>query len=272
MPSCPCAEEWKFDGATYNFCAKPAGSNFAWCATNTDDNGNYVTGQYVKCTTDVTESCEAAEDAAYDPVAEADTSGCPCVSGGQWTFDGERQSYCQQPKGIGRRPWCPRSDTDITSANMGTVSFAYCNGQTLKKCQLLEGTRLPTQCPCVEGGQWRYKGKDRSYCENTNFCATEVSANGGYIGKHAKCKKKSVRAACHKLHLLTTEAGKQDLFGAYTQTSTGCPCWFDLSRSDCACCQNDGVQCGAPMQQYCTSRTAGRQKGKVSNAFEGMCL
>ena len=268
MPSCPCAEEWKFDGETYNYCARPGGSNFAWCATETDDDGNYKQGKFTRCTSDVVESCEAAQDKAFDPVAEADTSGCPCVAGGQWTFDGERQSYCQQPKGIGRKPWCPRSQTEITSNNMGSASIAYCGRKVLKKCQLLEGTRLPTQCPCVEGGQWIYKGKQKSYCETTKFCATEVDEDGKYIGKNAKCKTKAVRNACHKLHLLTSNAGQEDLFGPFTQTSTGCPCWFDLSRSDCACCESNGVQCGAPMQQWCTSKSVGRVKGEYYLNFK----
>ena len=38
----------------------------------------------------------------------------------------------------------------------------------------------------------------------------------------------------------------------YTKTSTGCPCWFDLSRAEeCACCHNKGIQCGYPQHQYC---------------------
>lgn len=62
--------------------------------------------------------------------------------------------------------------------------------------------------------------------------------------------------ACHALHLLTTDAGKAEKFGPYTDASAGatCPCWFDLNRSDCACCTDEGVQCGAPMHQWCTSR------------------
>ena len=45
------------------------------------------------------------------------------------------------------------------------VSIAYCSGRARKACQLLEGTRLPAQCPCVDGGQWIYRGKQKSYCE-----------------------------------------------------------------------------------------------------------
>ena len=38
-------------------------------------------------------------------------------------------------------------------------------------------------------------------------------------------------------------------------------CKFDLSRSDCSCCETNGVQCGEPMQQYCTKKEEGRQAG-----------
>merc|ERR1711915_957470 len=109
-------------------------------------------------------------------------------------------------------------------------------------CQKLEGTRLPTQCPCVDGGQFIYKGKQYSYCEKTNWCATEVDEQGKFIGKFAKCKKKNVKNACHALHELTTTEGKDALFSTYTKSPTGCPCWFDMTRSDCACCEDAGVQ------------------------------
>ena len=204
------------------------------------------------------ESCQAAKEAAE---AVPDNTACPCLSGGQWTFDGEKQSYCEQPNGLGKKPWCPTSESEVTSADMGTLSFAYCNNKKLKACQELEGTKLPTQCPCVEGGQFNYQGQSYSYCEETNWCATEVDESGNFIGKFAQCKKKKVKEACHQLHLLTTPEGQADLYGEFTQTSTGCPCWFDLTRDDCACCKNDGVQCGAPMQGWCAGREEGRQAG-----------
>ena len=72
------------------------------------------------------------------------------------------------------------------------------------------------------------------------------------VGGFAKCKAKNTRNACHALHELTTSSGPEDRYGKYTQTNTGCPCWFDMTRSDCACCvqsgADEGVQCGAPMQ------------------------
>ena len=68
-----------------------------------------------------------------------------------------------------------------------------------------------------------------------------------------------MKAACHALHLLTTADGPENQFGEFTKTNTGCPCWFDMTRDDCACCESDGVQCGDPLHQWCTSREEGRQ-------------
>merc|ERR1739838_689035 len=248
-PACPCVEggEWKYGGQSQLYCADPSGSGLLWCATQTDSAGNYMAGKYAKCTADILDSCEALEDAEPESI-------CPCVSGGQWTFDGKPQSYCQKPNGIGRARWCPKEAGPVTTASLGNTKLAYCTGKVLKACQQLEGTRLPTQCPCVEGGQFIYKNTPYSYCENTNWCATEVDANGKFNGKFAKCKKAKIKSACHDLHELTTQPGKDALFGPYTKAATGCPCWYDMTRSDCACCEADGVQCGAPMQQHCTKK------------------
>jgi len=255
-PPCPCVKggEWKYGGQSQMYCADPSNSGFSWCATKTDSAGNYMAGHYAKCTADVLETCEALEEDMPDSI-------CPCVAGGQWTFDGKPQSYCQKPKGIGRAKWCPKATTAVTTDTLGQTKKAYCEGKVLKACQKLEGTRLPTQCPCVDGGQFIYKGKQYSYCEKTNWCATEVDEQGKFIGKFAKCKKKNVKNACHALHELTTTEGKDALFSTYTKSPTGCPCWFDMTRSDCACCEDAGVQCGAPMQNYCTKKEPGRQKG-----------
>ena len=88
-----------------------------------------------------------------------------------------------------------------------------------------------------------------------------MDETGSFVGKFAKCKGKKVKEACHQLHLLTTAGGPADLYGNFTQTNTGCPCWFDLTRDDCACCEAGSVACGAPMHQWCTSVEQGRRTG-----------
>ena len=64
--------------------------------------GNYVTGQYARCTSDIAETCEAEQEVAEAELAAAAAdeagSACPCVTGGQWSYEGERQSYCQKPQ------------------------------------------------------------------------------------------------------------------------------------------------------------------------------
>jgi len=43
----------------------------------------------------------------------------------------------------------------------------------------------------------------------------------------------------------------EKLFKPFTKAKKGCPCWFDLTRDDCACCKNGGKQCGAPQNEWC---------------------
>lgn len=255
LPECPCVEggNWKYKGEPQNYCADPANSGFQWCATKVNNAGNYL--DYAICSRAVKESCDLLADA--QPPAE-----CPCLPGGQWTFDGERQSYCKRPKRRGRTNWCPTEVTDVTMENFASIKFKYCEGKrVLEACEALEGTQVPTVCPCVDGGQWSHKGNQYSYCEEKNWCAGEVTAEGAYIpGTKQTCNGKR-KVACKALHKLKTDEGKNELYGQYTEAGTGCPCWFDLTRSDCACCKAGSVQCGAPLQNYCTSKSLGRQSG-----------
>jgi len=253
-PSCPCVEggEWKYRGKPQSYCSDPTNAGFTWCATAVDSSGNFK-NDYAICEGTVKDQCDALKEAA--PLPE-----CPCLAGGQWTFDGEPQSYCQKP--IGRAKWCPTSNPTVTKAGMGAVDVKYCEGRVLDACKVLEGTKSVSSCPCVAGGQWSHRGNSYSYCEEKNWCPTELNDAGEFMGKFSRCKGVK-KVACHALHLLTTDAGKAEKFGPYTDASAGatCPCWFDLNRSDCACCTDEGVQCGAPMHQWCTSRAEGRQKG-----------
>jgi len=39
----------------------------------------------------------------------------------------------------------------------------------------------------------------------------------------------------------------------YTKKTSGCPCWWDLTKTDnnCACCKSRGIQCGYPLHRFC---------------------
>merc|ERR1712203_461150 len=43
------------------------------------------------------------------------------------------------------------------------------------------------------------------------------------------------------------------------QSDLSCPCWWDLTRNNCACCRNGGKQCGFPMHKYCQSPKSARK-------------
>lgn len=41
-------------------------------------------------------------------------------------------------------------------------------------------------------------------------------------------------------------------FNRYTKSQTGCPCWFNLTMtSECACCEDNAIQCGYPKHNEC---------------------
>merc|ERR1712002_60771 len=39
------------------------------------------------------------------------------------------------------------------------------------------------------------------------------------------------------------------------------PCWWDLTRTDCAQCINGGVQCGFPMHKWCQDKKEAKKSG-----------
>merc|ERR1719367_2439079 len=48
-----------------------------------------------------------------------------------------------------------------------------------------------------------------------------------------------------------------------------CPCWWDLTRNNCACCKEgvDAMQCGWPMHQYCYKKSNKGCPGVCNNAY-----
>ena len=65
-------------------------------------------------------------------------------------------------------------------------------------------------------------------------------------------------------------------FEDYTDTRTGCACWFDpleelteyVDPASCACCKNNGTQCGYPMHTWCqASASYGTEQTGCEGAF-----
>jgi len=48
-------------------------------------------------------------------------------------------------------------------------------------------------------------------------------------------------------------------FKPFTAKNTGCPCFFDITRTDCACCKtgSGGKACGFPQHQWCYKSKVG---------------
>ena len=64
----------------------------------------------------------------------------------------------------------------------------------------------------------------------------------------------------------------RESYEAVTESATGCHCWFDpleqlVDAKSCACCTDDGVQCGYPQQKWCQPKIADGeiQQGCIGN-------
>jgi len=62
------------------------------------------------------------------------------------------------------------------------------------------------------------------------------------------------------LVLIDAKKGKiPKKFKKFTKSKTGCPCWWDLTKTDeCACCKGKPekvMQCGYPMHMYCHKKS-----------------
>merc|ERR1712029_202985 len=76
------------------------------------------------------------------------------------------------------------------------------------------------------------------------------------------------RKASAKGKCVTKPKPKPAMFAKYTK-NTNCPCWWDLSKNDCACCKEgtDAMQCGWPMHKYCYKKSDKGCPGVCNNAF-----
>jgi len=240
---CPCQQSWSYKSKVYNYCKTDTDCD-AWCPVKPELVSS-LGAKTTYCTSDILAACETERESQPKPV-------CPCVSGGQWTYQGKPQSYCSNPTKSNRANWCYN--------DVGQVKF--CHGDIETSCKELEGT-LPVEtedCPCLDGGEWTLQGTQLSYCQIGSCPRTHSAVSSTGNNNMAKCTSKA-KAACSSLKSLETESGRTAMFGSYTKASTGCACWFDMTRTDCACCNTDAVQCGAPMQNYCYKKFDGRQRG-----------
>merc|ERR1712113_85620 len=76
------------------------------------------------------------------------------------------------------------------------------------------------------------------------------------------------RKASAKGKCVTKPKPKPAMFAKYTK-NTNCPCWWDLTKNNCACCKEgtDAMQCGWPMQKYCYKKSDKGCPGVCNNAY-----
>merc|ERR1712121_523813 len=85
-------------------------------------------------------------------------------------------------------------------------------------------------------------------------------------------RKGSARGKC-----VTKPKPKPAMFKKYTKYKNNkpkadCPCWYDLNKSNCACCQDEAdvgpvMQCGWPMNKYCYKKGSKGCPGVCNNAY-----
>merc|ERR1712061_625183 len=64
---------------------------------------------------------------------------------------------------------------------------------------------------------------------------------------------------------------KDSIFQPYTKPykDNKCPCWWDLSRNNCACCEEgtNAMQCGWPKHKWCYKKSDKGCPGVCNNAY-----
>ena len=77
--------------------------------------------------------------------------------------------------------------------------------------------------------------------------------------------------------IIDIERADTSQFEDYTESQSGCACWFDpleeltdyVEAGSCACCKNNGTQCGYPMHKWCqaTASSGSEQHGCEGTYF-----
>jgi len=96
-------------------------------------------------------------------------------------------------------------------------------------------------------------------------CLALVLVDAKKKGKGKGKPKPSVKGAC----ALKGPKPSPKLFAKYTEPKSKCPCWWDITKKDCACCKSkEYQQCGWPMHKFCYKK---EKKGKPLIGCPGVC-
>lgn len=81
-------------------------------------------------------------------------------------------------------------------------------------------------------------------------------------------RKASVKGKCKN----SGPKPKDRIFAKYTKPypANKCPCWWDLTRTNCACCEEDQgevMQCGWPMHKFCYKKSDMGCPGVCNNKY-----
>ena len=74
---------------------------------------------------------------------------------------GKLYNYCKTDSSCD--PWCPVKPELVSELGANTT---YCTEDILAACDAERESKPKPTCPCLDGGQWSYKGIPQSYCSN----------------------------------------------------------------------------------------------------------
>merc|ERR1712004_289911 len=80
-------------------------------------------------------------------------------------------------------------------------------------------------------------------------------------------RKAQAKGTCKRTGPKLTDKNTKEYTMPYPENK--CPCWWDLSKNNCACCKEgtDAMQCGWPMHKYCYKKSDKGCPGVCNNAF-----
>ena len=179
-----CTFPFTYDGITHTACTTQGGTSKPWCATSTDENGNYQSGNWGYCDMDkncpeeLTQAC-----ASYSCTTDKCTE---CVF--PFTVWGKTYYVCTdrgEPA-----PWCSTKtdeNGEHVTGNWGFCNMDKCEDELYLACKedscitTRESTKKCTKCVFP----FTYEGETFHTCtsvgEPAPWCSTKTDENGNHV-------------------------------------------------------------------------------------------
>jgi len=114
----------------------------------------------------------------------------------------------------------------------------------------------------IEGGK---KGGKKPSKKGKGGSKKPSKASKGGGKKPSKNKGPQIKGSCKTTGPKLTKKNTQK----YTKSSSGCECWWDITKKNCACCNENvgAMQCGWPMHKFCYKKSVRGCPGVCNNKY-----